>query len=130
MSPALAGGFFTIRATWEAHELCISLNKLAFTFLWFALEFLPVESRRPSAGGQSQGPTGDLGHDHPLMPHAPATSFEEVQGTENSPSWIIHLDSVVCKEKQLIKLLAKIISNKSKMPPPKDETLKVRLLNI
>ena len=52
--------------------VCISLNKLAFTFLWLTLESSPEWDQGPSGGGPSQGLTCDLGFDPPLAPQFPA----------------------------------------------------------
>ena len=41
---------------------------------WLTFEFFPERCQEPSLGSLSQGLTRDLGHDHPLAPHFPATS--------------------------------------------------------
>ena len=70
----------------SVYRVCISLNKPAFTLLLLTLEFFPVQIQAPSLGGPSQGLTWDLGHDHPLVSHSPATSARQekpIKGTWN-----------------------------------------------
>ena len=60
-------------ATRERSQVCISLNKLAFTLPRFILKFFPEQSQGPSFGSPSQRLTRDQGYDHPLKPRSSAT---------------------------------------------------------
>lgn len=62
----------------------MSLNKLAFTLLYgsFLNSFLH-NAKDTQLVGTSQGHARDLGHNHPLAPHFPAT-----EGSQGSPASI------------------------------------------
>ena len=62
-----------LRQQHSTYGMCISLNKLSFTLPWLTFEFFPVWSQGPSLGSPSQELAWNLGHDHPLAPHSPAT---------------------------------------------------------
>lgn len=71
--------------------MCISHNKPAFTLLWLTLELFPVWNQGTSPGSPYQELGRDLGHDHPLASHLPATFLQKKKREEVvfSPSTLI-----------------------------------------